>query len=159
MDFEHLFWGVLIRPLQGMHRVMYAVGKTDILGRIVLLLTTTGRKSGRRRITPLQYSELDGLYYVASSRGCRADWFRNLQADPQVQVQVDKLQFGALAEPVTDSVVIADYLQGVIDRHPRMGAAMMHLHRLPSHPSRTQLEQLAARLALVILHPQDFSRN
>ena len=55
--------------------------------RIVLLLTTTGRKSGLPRTTPLQYEEINGAYYVGSTRGSQADWFQNIQADPYVQVQ------------------------------------------------------------------------
>ncbi len=159
MKFERFLWHTLIRPLQALHRSMYAHDQTSRLGKIVLLLTTIGRKTGLPRVTPLQFSELGGDYYVASSRGGRADWFRNVQADPHVRVQVDRRQFEALAEPVTDPCAIADYLQGIIDRHPRMGGAMMRLHRLPPHPSRGQLEHLGAELALVILHPQGFSRN
>jgi deazaflavin-dependent oxidoreductase (nitroreductase family) len=159
MKLEHLLWRHLIQPLQRMHRAMYAHGKTGILGRIVLLLTTTGRKTGLKRVTPLQFSELDGNYYVASSRGQRADWFRNIQANPCVEVWVEHRHFEALAEPVTDRLVIADYLQGVIERHPRMGGAMMRLHRLPPHPSRSQLEELGGSLALVILHPTGFSQS
>ena len=49
--------------------------------RMVLLLTTIGRKSGLPRITPLQYEEIDGAYYVASARGAQADWFRNIKME------------------------------------------------------------------------------
>ena len=36
--------------------------------RMVLLLTTIGRKSGLPRVTPLQFEQVDGAYYVASAR-------------------------------------------------------------------------------------------
>jgi hypothetical protein len=39
--------------------------------RIVLLMTTIGRKSGLARVTPLQFEEGDGDYYIASVRGRR----------------------------------------------------------------------------------------
>lgn len=68
----------------------------------VLLLTTTGRKSGLPRTTPLQYEEVDGAYLVASARGAQADWYRNLLANPQVEVQVKGRSFKAAAQPVTD---------------------------------------------------------
>jgi hypothetical protein len=45
--------------------------------RLVLLLTTSGRISGQPRVTPLQFEEIDGAYYVASARGTEADWFKN----------------------------------------------------------------------------------
>ncbi|HUS79158.1 MAG TPA: nitroreductase/quinone reductase family protein [Patescibacteria group bacterium] len=41
------------------------------MGRMVLLLTTTGHKTGLPRVTHLQYEEVDGAYYVGSMRGTR----------------------------------------------------------------------------------------
>ena len=46
--------------------------------RVVMLLTTIGRKSGLPRVTPLQYEEVEGDYYIASARGADADWFKNI---------------------------------------------------------------------------------
>lgn len=55
-----------------------------------VLLTTTGRKSGKRRVTPLT-ATLDGdrVVLVASNGGApkHPDWYLNLQADPRVAVQ------------------------------------------------------------------------
>lgn len=62
------FWK-LIRPAQYLHRGLYALGLGPLIGQIVLLLTTTGRKSGKYRVTPLQYEEIDGIYYLGASRG------------------------------------------------------------------------------------------
>ena len=45
----------LLRLLHLPPRLAYAIGLGPLLGRFVLLMTTTGRKSGRRRVTPLQY--------------------------------------------------------------------------------------------------------
>lgn len=49
-----------------------------------LVLTTTGRRSGLPRRTPLNYAIVDGDVYVLSGFGTRADWYRNLVADPRV---------------------------------------------------------------------------
>jgi deazaflavin-dependent oxidoreductase (nitroreductase family) len=122
--------------------------------RVVLLLTTTGRKSGLERITPLQYEEVDGLYYVASARGQQADWFKNVLRCPQVRVQVGEREFDAYAEPVTDPVRIADFISLRLRRHPVMVRMIMHLFdRLPLRFSLADLESLAREKALVILHP------
>jgi deazaflavin-dependent oxidoreductase (nitroreductase family) len=62
-----------------------------ILGAPVLLLTTTGRRSGRRRTTPLLYLEdRTALVVVASNGGAPTHpaWYLNLEADPDVEVQV-----------------------------------------------------------------------
>jgi deazaflavin-dependent oxidoreductase (nitroreductase family) len=135
-------------------RLAYAIGLGPLVGRFVLLLTTTGRKSGQARITPLQYEELDGVYYLGSARGQQADWFRNIQANPVVHVRVKSQRFTCRAIPVTDPAQIADFLGLRLERHPRMIGAILKSTGLPSHPTRPQLEAYAAQLAMVILDPQ-----
>lgn len=65
-----------------------------------LLLTTTGRKSGKARTTPLIYGEDGGNQVVIASQGGAPDhpaWFKNLDADPGVRVQVGPDEFAARA--------------------------------------------------------------
>ncbi len=133
---------------------LYRAGLGPVIGRFVLLLTTTGRRSGLPRTTPLQYEEIDGAIYVASARGAKADWFRNILACPRVHVRIGLRHFDALAEPVTDSCRIADFLELRLHRHPRMVGAILRSEGLPSAPSRLDLETYAHRLALVILRPE-----
>lgn len=123
------------------------------MSRMVLLLTTTGRKTGLERTTPLQFEDIDGLCYVASARGRQADWFRNLQADPHVRVRVGERQFDALAEAITDPGRIADFLEYRLRRHPRMVGTLLRLEGLPSRHTRAELEQFAAEKAVAALHP------
>jgi F420H(2)-dependent quinone reductase len=59
-------------------------------GQPVLLLTTTGRRSGHPRTTPLQYSEPGGrLVLVAANGGSKREphWYHNLIATPKAVVQ------------------------------------------------------------------------
>jgi deazaflavin-dependent oxidoreductase (nitroreductase family) len=122
--------------------------------RVVLLLTTTGRKSGQPRVTPLQYEEVDGVYYIASARGPQADWFKNILANPQVRVQIRNREFDALAEPVTDPVRIADFIELRLRRHPQMIRLIMHFFDgLPLRFTRAQLEDFCQQKALAILRP------
>ena len=121
--------------------------------RAVLLLTTTGRRSGLPRVTPLQYEEVDGAYYVGSARGASADWLRNIQADPRVQVEVGKHRFAAQAEVVCSPERVADFLALRIKRHPWMMGGLMRLEGLPLFYSRSDLERFASRKTLVILQP------
>jgi len=119
----------------------------------VLLLTTTGRRSGQPHVTPLQYELVDGAFYVAAARGRQADWFRNVEANPRVTVMVNDRRFAAAAEAVIDPERIADYLALRRARHPTMIKAMLLLHGLPPKADRADLVQLAQKLALVILRP------
>ncbi len=134
-------------------QVPYKRNPNAPIGKMVLLLTTIGRKSGKLRVTPLQYEELDGAYYVGSARGTEADWYKNLVACPQVELQVAGRQLAARAETITEPSRIADFLALRLQRHPRMLGMMMLLEGLPPRPSRQQLEHAAQHLALVKLTP------
>jgi deazaflavin-dependent oxidoreductase (nitroreductase family) len=86
----------------------YRVG-LPLFGNFILLLTTTGRKSGKLRQTPLEYRrEPDtGDIIIMAGWGGNTDWRRNLQANPRVQVQVGWHKYAALAEPLSDAEVAA----------------------------------------------------
>jgi deazaflavin-dependent oxidoreductase (nitroreductase family) len=130
-------------------------GPKSPAARFVLLLTTIGRKSGLPRTTPLQYEELEAVYYVASARGVQADWYRNLLKDPQVLVQVKEKHFTARAMPIADPERIADFLQLRLERRPRFMGVMLRLEGLPRKYGRTELVEFARRLALVALYPSE----
>jgi deazaflavin-dependent oxidoreductase (nitroreductase family) len=69
-------------------------------GTTCLLLTTTGRKSGEQRTTPLIYQRSGNDYLVVASKGgapSPPDWFFNLDANPDVTVQVLADRFPARA--------------------------------------------------------------
>jgi deazaflavin-dependent oxidoreductase (nitroreductase family) len=149
-----------MKNVQKIHRLLYAIGLGPAIGRIILLLETTGRRSGEKRVTPLQYEIIGDDYYVGAARGTKADWVRNIQSCPQVKVRVGAKQFHAAAEVVTDPSKFADFLEVRLERHPRMvGLIMEKAHGLPRHPSRAQLEELGRTEAFVILRPTKFSEN
>jgi len=149
-----------MKNIQKLHRVLYAIGLGPIVGRIILLLTTIGRKTGLKRVTPLQYEEIDGKYYLGAARGLQADWVRNIQRNPHVDVRVKSLHFHGQAEVVTEPARIADFIEVRLQRHPFMiGTIMQKAHGLSKHPSRKQLEKLAEKEALVIITPIQFSEN
>ncbi|HET9914351.1 MAG TPA: nitroreductase/quinone reductase family protein [Anaerolineales bacterium] len=149
-----------MKNVQKIHRALYALGLGPLVGKIVLLLTTTGRKSGIKRITPLQYEEIDGLYYLGAARGLKADWVRNIQANPQVEIHVGAKRFHGCAEVVNDPAQFADFMEVRLERHPRMiGLIMEKAHGLPRRPSREQLEEMAKTEAFVIIRPLEKSRE
>ena len=72
-------------------------------GAPMLLLTTTGRKSGTKRTNPMMYlADGDRLLVFASKGGAptNPDWYRNLVAHPQVTVEVGTETFQARATVV-----------------------------------------------------------
>ncbi len=68
--------------------------------RPLLLLTTTGARSGLPRTSPMMYiRDGDRLLVIASNAGAptHPDWYRNLLAHPQVTVEVGAETFNAIA--------------------------------------------------------------
>ena len=72
----------------------------------VMLLTTTGRQSGRERMTPLTYIR-DGSRFVVSSENFGqsrpAAWPLNLDADPRARVQLGHEEFKCRARRLSES--------------------------------------------------------
>ncbi|MDH3682932.1 MAG: nitroreductase family deazaflavin-dependent oxidoreductase [Acidimicrobiia bacterium] len=94
----------LLRAATRVHVWLYKATNGRIGGRIrkarILLLTTTGRKSGRARTTPVSYLNIDNKIAICgASLGSDQPpaWLRNLEQDPHVQVRVGLQQTTALA--------------------------------------------------------------
>ncbi|TDD07333.1 nitroreductase family deazaflavin-dependent oxidoreductase [Nonomuraea diastatica] len=70
----------------------------------VLLLTTKGRRSGRPYTTPLIYQRHGDDHVIVASKGGDPDhpeWYKNLLANPDVDVQVKDQRFKARARTAT----------------------------------------------------------
>lgn len=83
------------KAVSALHKAVYRASGGRVLGRIrgvpVLLLTTTGRKSGRARSTPLLYVPDADAYVLAASNGGRPShpsWYRNLEHQPAAKILV-----------------------------------------------------------------------
>jgi deazaflavin-dependent oxidoreductase (nitroreductase family) len=73
----------------------------DVFGRI-MVITHTGRKSGRRYQTPVNYAVIDDDIYCTAGFGERADWYRNMIADSQVEVWLPDGWWLGVAEDLSD---------------------------------------------------------
>jgi deazaflavin-dependent oxidoreductase (nitroreductase family) len=67
-----------------------------------MLLRVKGRRTGRTREAALGYAILDGAVYCCAGFGARAQWYRNLLADPHVEVVLAGAAIAGLAEEVTE---------------------------------------------------------
>jgi deazaflavin-dependent oxidoreductase (nitroreductase family) len=93
-------------------------------GAPVVLLTTTGARSGRERVNPLvALPGDDGVLYVFASKGGapnNPDWYHNVVAHPEVQVEFGSDRFRAAATPVTGAERDRIYAEQV-SRAPAFG--------------------------------------
>lgn len=72
-------------------------------GAPVCLLTTAGRKSGRRRSVPLLYLRDGNDFVVVASQGGAPQnpgWYFNLQANPKAEVEIGRSRFAVTARQV-----------------------------------------------------------
>lgn len=141
-------------PYLKLHQFIYRhsgglLGSRMIAGRN-LLLTTTGRKSGELRTAALIFIK-DGerLIVVASNGGSdqQPSWLLNLQADPDVGVQIGRDKFAARARVA--SADEHERLWPLVNRHNMGLAPMMH----PGARGRYDVYQrhTARRIPLVVL--------
>jgi len=92
-----------------------------LLGERLLLLTHIGRKSGQPRqavIEVVRYDPASDSSIIASGFGADVDWFRNIQKNPNVLVQLGARRLEAVAERLPLDVA-ADELYDYAQRHPR----------------------------------------
>ena len=73
-------------------------------GSTILLLTTTGRKSGEKRTAPLIYAQDGDRYVIVASKGGAPEhpgWYQNIEKTPEVELQVKDEVFRARARTAT----------------------------------------------------------
>jgi deazaflavin-dependent oxidoreductase (nitroreductase family) len=68
----------------------------------IMVVNTTGRRSGKTRSTPVNYAILNGSVYCMSGWGGISDWYRNLLANPQVELILPSGSLTGTAETVSD---------------------------------------------------------
>jgi hypothetical protein len=69
-----------------------------------------------------------------------------------VHLRLKASEFDGLAQTVTDAGPIADFLQLRLAPHLKMIGAILQSEGLPAQLTRTQLEQYAGNLAMVLIH-------
>lgn len=94
-----------MKVVSRVHVFLYGMSGGRIGGMLrgapVLLLTTTGRKSGKRRTTPLLYLEERDRYVVVASVGGAAThpaWYLNVRGNPAATIQIGRNELAVTAE-------------------------------------------------------------
>lgn len=117
----------------------------EVSGR-VMVITHTGRRSGLKRRTPVNYALVDGELYCIAAFGSITDWYRNLKIDPQVEVWLPEGWWSGIAEEVTDQK-----LRGPLIRQVMIGSGFAaRLFGLnPYTLTDEELETITAKYQLV----------
>lgn len=131
---------------------LYRSGFGFLFGKRFIMLEHTGRNSGEKRRTILEVVDLrPDAVYVAAAWGAKAQWLRNVRADPRVTVYLSSKRFDTVAEVVdadTARRVLGDYA----DAHPGTYAKLARfMVDNPGATTEEQVDQVAASVPLVRL--------
>ena len=136
--------------------LLYRLKLGWMLGRRFLLLSHTGRKSGRTRSTVLEvvrYDDSDHGCIVASGWGKKSQWYKNVMANPEVRYTVGLRERSGEAQEVPLERAAQEFLD-YADRHP---AAIRKLTKLmigeEFEGSVAQYQRLAAQVPVLRLKP------
>lgn len=81
----------------------------------VMVLVHKGRKSGQLRRTPVNFAIVNGELYCTAAFGSRADWYRNVQANSQVEVWLpDSWYAGVVDEVLLDDAPRLELMRQVL---------------------------------------------
>lgn len=99
--------------------LQYQLGLQAPIASQILILTTTGRKSGKKRRTALGYGYDPNLnaYSVMTGWGGKSDWYLNALKNPQVEIWVAKRKFQALAKQVAGEIAV-EKMKELITQNP-----------------------------------------
>jgi len=116
------------------------------VGGRIMVITHTGRKTGLRRRTPVNYVQEGSVVYLTAGFGQVSDWYRNMLANPEVEIWLPEDRWAGLAEDISDDPDRLPLLRRVI-------AASGIVGRLfgfdLQHMSDVELDQLTSHYRLV----------
>jgi deazaflavin-dependent oxidoreductase (nitroreductase family) len=141
----------LMRLLVRTPVLLYRLGLGGLIGKRTLLLTTTGRRTGRPRVVPLDYQQEGDTLYLIAEEGSRSPWHRNLVANPEVEVQMGSRKMTGVATPLADPQEKAHVLRLFQGRSEHLAE---RYYGIPRGTSDEELLQLAPQRAVVAVRPR-----
>lgn len=84
------------------------------VGGQIMVLNHYGRRTGKRLQTPLNFAEVNGEIYCTAGFGQDADWYKNIIANPQVEIWLPNGWYAGLAEEVLDPKLRPSIMRSVL---------------------------------------------
>lgn len=126
-----------------------------VLGHRFLMLNHVGRKSGKHRQVVLEVVNHDNVaegYVIAAGFGATSDWYRNLQKNPDVTIEVGGKTVAVRAEQLaadTGAAFMAHYGAS----HPKLGARLCKVMGFEVDGTPEDFREVGARVHFVRLVP------
>ena len=118
-------------------------------GNIIMVITTTGRKSGKAFTTPIGYQR-DGETVVAFNVGGISNWYKNLAQNPLVSLEIKKKTYKMRGVYITDT----DEIRRILELYKREQPTMLpRFFDIASEASGDDLMKAAEKVRFVRFHP------
>ena len=113
------------------------------MGEFVMIITTTGRKSGKQFTTPIAYQR-DGEHIIAVNPG-NSNWFHNVDANREAVLEIQRQDI-----PVTGAVVRDEQeRQRIFSLYRQSPATFERLFKVPANAAENELQQAMAKWQFV----------
>jgi len=135
----------------------YKIGFIPLIGggKFILLLFTKGRKTGKQRITPLEYRTKDGIIHVAVGRGKKAHWFQNMLANPDsVKIRKGFKKFPVKFEVVESIEEKNEFLQWYVQKFAFDAGFLFGWDRKKDNPETADFTSFTKLLQIVRFYPK-----
>jgi len=129
-------------------------GWERLIGVEWMLLTTIGRKSGKKRysmVDVLVHDKDTDTYFIEVGFGKNSDWYCNIQASPVFEAQVGRRKFHATAEALPRERT-ADVMVDFVRRRPEYARSVMKLVGI-IFTTEDELRNMASHWMLLAIHP------
>ncbi len=124
-------------------------------GRLFLILTTQGRKTGKKRRTPLEYRRIEGIITIFSARGEDAGWMKNIQAHPDsLMVRHGFHRFQPQVEFVTNEDQKLEIMKWYVVNFGKAAKMLFGWDSKADDPETTNFTTLLKLISIIKLHHQ-----
>ena len=138
----HRLWQLLLKAQNPFMKWLLRSPFHIVVSRMYLLISFTGRKSGRTYATPVQYSQQGEMLYIITSEGYT--WWKNLRGGAEVLVHLRGKTYPGHAESSTDPQIMSALLPKL---YPRL-----------SSEQRTRLDAGKVAITVVLQGENEASR-
>lgn len=119
------------------------------LSKNTMLMTYTGRKSGKVYTVPMNYLDIEGVLYTISSR--ERTWWRNLRGGAEVTLRLKGEDKKAWAEAIEDQAEVAERLSLYFKTAPQIARYMKVRIDVDGSPNAEDIHRLSIEQVVVCM--------
>lgn len=137
-----------------MHKIGLG-GWEKIIGAEWMLISTIGRKTGKRReamVDVMDYDQAADTYYIEAAYGSRTDWLKNIKVNPVFEAQVGRRKFKAQAQEL-NAADTGEMLVRFFRRKPAYTRSVMTMAGM-KFKDEDELREMGKNLTLLSIKPE-----